>query len=43
MVLKGNGPGQKLEGKQKGRRETEEERSRREGTKAEKTCYKTRV
>ena len=36
MVLKGNGPGQKLEGKQKERGETEKERSRRGGTKAGK-------
>ena len=36
VVSKGNGPGQKLEEEQKGREETEEERSRRGGTKAEK-------
>ena len=36
VVLKGNGPGQKLEEEQKRREETEKERSRREGTKAEK-------
>ena len=37
MVLKGNSPGQKLEREQKERGETEEERSRRGGTKAGKT------
>ena len=37
MVSKGNSPGQKLEGEQKRREKTEEERSRRGGTKAGKT------